>query len=67
MLCSGIELYNRYLLGWKVASLPVAVAGLAGRHPSPPSWWGHAVFGVDSPSVVYSGYKFNDNTHTLDL
>ena len=31
LLCSGIELYNRYLLGWEVASLPVAVAGLAGR------------------------------------
>ena len=31
LLCSGIELYNRYLLGWKVASLPVAMAGLAGR------------------------------------
>ena len=48
LLCSGIELYNRYLLGWEVASLPVAMAGLAGRlragvqasfkmHPSPPS------------------------------
>ena len=31
LLCSGIELYNRYLLGWEVASLPVAMAGLAGR------------------------------------
>ena len=31
LLCSGIELYNRYLFGWAVASLPVAMAGLVGR------------------------------------
>ena len=30
LLCSGIGLYNRYLLGWEMASWPVAMAGLAG-------------------------------------
>ena len=30
-LCSGIELYNRYLMGWEVASLPVVMAGLVGQ------------------------------------
>ena len=31
LMCSGIELYNRYLLGWEVASVLVTMAGLAGR------------------------------------
>ena len=51
LLCGDVEKCNRDLLGREMASLPVAMAGLAGRryraasswHLSVPSRWGHAV------------------------